>query len=94
MNPSPRNNGNIPSPSVNVVHWEESENMYPLDFLVEQIRQVSHSSEKLQLRMRFARGSHLLGLVADYLMLYSNTTGWTVTIFFSLTHVVVTIQTQ
>lgn len=86
--------GSIPSPSASVVHWDESENMYPLDFLVEQIRQVSHSSERHQLKMRFDRGSHLLELVVSYLTRYSNTTGWTVTMCFSLMHVVVTIQTR
>lgn len=68
--------------------------MFPLDFLVEQIRLVSHSSEKHQLEMKFAKGSPLLGRLASFLMLYSDTTGWTVTMSFSPMHVVVTIQIQ
>lgn len=94
MSHSLSQSGSTLSLNVKTVHWDESENMYPLDFLVEQIRLASHSSERLQLRMKFVRGSHLLVNLANFLMLYSSTTGWTVTISFSLTHVHVTTLTQ
>lgn len=95
VSPSQLQKENIPWPNASVVLWGDEEGTSPPIFQpLQVILQGWLLSEKHQLGMKFENSNHLWVHLANFLMHYSLSMAWTVTVSYSPTQQVVIILTR